>query len=118
MSKSIKMTEEEKRIESIRDYGGRHLQNFKDKNITYSMCLTAVSLDGTALEMVPERFLTAEIYSAACKATGKMLRAIPKAFVTEEICLGLIRRVGISGNDPAAVKLPQPQRLQNRAPCC
>lgn len=44
------MTEAE-RIQSIVKNGGRHLMTFKEKNITYSMCLAAVKNDGTAIHL-------------------------------------------------------------------
>ena len=79
------MTEAE-RIQSIKNNGGRHLQNFKEQNITYAMCLTAVELDGTAFYMVPEQFRTEEIYKLACKTYGSILHAVPNEYMSKEIC--------------------------------
>lgn len=59
-------------IAAIKANGGRHLQNFKEKSITFDISLAAVELDGTALVFVPERFRTTEISEAAVAKTGKM----------------------------------------------
>lgn len=80
-----KKSDEEKRIDSIRQNGGCHLQNFKEKNITYAMCLVAVENDGYALRFVPEKFKTEEIYRAACKSCGSVLTSVPKEFLCKEI---------------------------------
>ena len=79
------MTESE-RIQSIKNNGGRHLQDFKEQNITYAMCLVAVELDGTAFYMVPKQFRNEEIYKLACKTHGSILHAVPPDFISKGIC--------------------------------
>ncbi len=41
---------------------GRNLQRYKPENRTYNMCLAAVMEDGTAIEFVPEKMRTKEMY--------------------------------------------------------
>lgn len=79
------MTESD-RIQSIKKHGGRHLQNFKEENITYGMCLAAVESDGTAIYFVPNRYRNEEIYRAVCRSFGSFLQYIPKQYVCQEIC--------------------------------
>ena len=89
------MTENE-RILSIKRNGGRHLQNFKPENITYSMCMAAVSNDGTALYFVPERFRDAEIYKEACKNDGLMLALVPEKYISQTICEYAVKSNGLA----------------------
>ena len=79
------MTEQE-RIESIKKNGGCHLKNFKPENITYDMCVTAVSEDGNAIVFVPEQFRTPEIYALSCRFHGFNLRLVPPELRTKEMC--------------------------------
>lgn len=85
---------EEQRIESIRMNGGRHLQNFKPENITYAMCLVAVTLDGFALHFVPNQYLNEEIYTAACSSCGAMLYHVPKEYINNNICECAVKDCG------------------------
>ncbi len=87
------MTEKE-RIEAIRKNGGWHLKNFKQKNITYTMCLEAITKHGSALQLVPEQYRTKEIYAIACKTYGYILKDIPPDFLTHEICFDAVKSAG------------------------
>lgn len=89
------MTEKE-RIESISRNGGRHLQNFKEENITYAMCLTAVENDGTAIYMVPEKFRTEEVYMITCKTYGSILSRLPEKYMSKEICQVAVSSDGLA----------------------
>lgn len=89
---------ENDRIESIKKNGGRHLQNFKRQNITYAMCITAVSNDGTALCFVPKDMLTAELCAIACSSNGLSLRFVPEELKSEPLCLQAAL------NNPEAIK--------------
>ena len=89
------MTEQE-RIESIKKNGGRHLQNFKEENITYEMCLVAVKRDGAALLFVPEKFRTKEIYLEACKTWGRALSIVPETFYSNEIFTNAVKADGLA----------------------
>lgn len=87
-------SDEEKRIESIRRNGGRHLQNFKEENITYAMCLAAVEDDGFAIRFVPQQFRTKEMYMIACKSYGDILSSVPKEYLSKELCERAISSAG------------------------
>ena len=87
------MTEQE-RIESIKKNGGQHLKNFKKENITYSMCLEAVSLDGTALYYVPEEFKDEQMYIAACSQNGEMLFHVPEKWINKQLCEKAVKTYG------------------------
>jgi hypothetical protein len=81
-----KKSDEAKRLESIRRNGGRHIQTFKEENITYEMCLIAVEMDGSAIYFVPECLRTEELYRVACKSYGLILGKVPKEYVSKEMC--------------------------------
>ena len=87
------MTEQE-RIDSIVKNGGCHLKNFKPENITYQMCLTAVSDTGSAICYVPEQYRTEEIYQIASQSFGDILRIIPQEYLTPEICTNAVKAMG------------------------
>lgn len=89
------MTEQE-RIESIKKNGGCHLQNFKDENVTYDMCLAAVQSTGQAIHYVPDKFKTEEIYQEACKHGGTILRLVPKKYIKKAICEWAVENDGLS----------------------
>ena len=84
------MTEQE-RIESIKKNGGAHLKSFKEENITYDMCVAAVSMDAMAVTYIPPKYLSAEIYAMACRFLGTCLRFVPSELITEEMCLDAVR---------------------------
>ena len=87
------MTEQE-RIDSIKKNGGCHLKNFKPENITYQMCLTAVSDSGSAIYYLPEQYRTKEIYQIASQSYGEVLRIIPQEYLTPEICTNAVKAMG------------------------
>ena len=84
----------QERIDAIKENGGQYLQRFKLENITYSMCLEAVSLDGTALYFVPAEYRTDEIYGIACKTAGQLLYDVPPESITLSICRDAVRSYG------------------------
>ena len=88
--------EDQERILSIKKYGGRHLQNFKTENRTYPVCLAAVTDDGTALEFVPEKLRTKEIYEAACKSSGAMLQNVPENHISASLCKAAVMNDGLA----------------------
>lgn len=89
------MTELE-RIQSIKNNGGCHLQHFKEKYITYSMCVAAVEDDGNAICYVPVKYRTQEIYTLACQSNGRALWHVPEEFVTRELCESAVLSDGTS----------------------
>lgn len=79
------MTEKE-RIQAIIDYGGGHLKKFKSEYRTYALCLAAVKDSAEALDYVPEKYRTEEIYQEACKHGGWVLNQVPEEYMNYEIC--------------------------------
>lgn len=84
------MTEQE-RIKSIMKNGGMHLQTFKRENITYDMCVAAVTQSGWAIAFVPKEYLSAEIYALSCRTCGDTLRLVPPEQITKEMCMDAVQ---------------------------
>lgn len=97
-----KKTEEELHIESIRRNGGHHLSRYKEKDITYKMCIAAVETDGMALNIIPKQFITEDIYITACKSNGQMLYNVPMELRTKEMC-----EIAVSSNGLAIEYVPE-----------
>lgn len=85
---------EEQRISAIINYGGEHLKNFKPENRTYYVCLTAVMKNGMAIEYVPEKYRSKEMYAAACKSNGLALSYVPEKFITAAMCKDAVSNDG------------------------
>ena len=83
------MTEQE-RIDSIVRNGGPHIKSFKEENITYDMCVAAVSMDAMAVTYIPQKYLSAEIYTISSRFRGTCLRFVPADLITEEMCMNAV----------------------------
>ncbi len=88
------MTEQD-RIQSIKENGGRHLQNFKKENITYAMCLAAVEDDASAVFFVPEALRTKELYVLALKKDIGLVASLPAKYLTKTMCKEAVKRDGM-----------------------
>jgi hypothetical protein len=69
--------------------------------------MEAVKSNGHAIEHIPEKFRTPELWHAAVSESGSLLKEMPAPLVTEEIC-----RLAVSGYGKALEFVPDKYRTK------
>ena len=62
------------------------VEEFAKSEEFYQICEIACRQDGYALQFVPEKLHTKELYEMACERNGWALQYVPKEFRTEKLC--------------------------------
>ena len=88
------LTTEEFCLAMVQAAGGYALQFLPDKLKTEEIYLAAVKDFGTTLEFVPDAMKTEVLCLAAVQKDGRALKFVPDALKTEALCLAAVQQDG------------------------